>query len=300
MAKWTKSNIGRQDNKIVIVTGSNSGIGFHTAKMLALRGAKVIMACRNIEKTKIAAGKIYEQDKNADLEIIHLDLSDLASVRRLAAEINKRYDRLDILINNAGVLATPYKKTRDGFEWQFGINHLGHFALTGLLIDLLMKTNGSRVVTVTSIAHFRGTIHFDDLSGATWYGRMRAYRQSKLANLLFAYELQKRLKSSGSGTISVAAQPGISSTHIVWLPFPVNKLKNLVLMSAAKGSLSVLMAATEKNIRGGEYIGPSGVWHAYGYPSVLRSGKSSYDEALWAKLWKVSEQMTGISYLNVK
>lgn len=299
MAKWTKSNIGRQDNKTVIITGSNSGIGFHTAKMLALRGAKVIMACRNIEKTRIAAGKIYKQDKNAELEIIHLDLSDLASVRRFATEINKRYDRLDILINNAGVLATPYKKTSDGFEWQFGINHLGHFALTGLLIDLLMKTNDSRVVTVTSIAHFSGKIHFDDLSGATWYGRMRAYRQSKLANLLFAYELQKRLKRSASGTISVAAQPGISSTHIVWLPFPVNILKNLVLMSAAKGSLSVLMAATEKNIRGGEYIGPSGVWHIYGYPSVLRSGKSSYDEALWAKLWKVSEQMTGISYLDV-
>ncbi|MDT8402185.1 MAG: oxidoreductase [Bacteroidales bacterium] len=298
MAKWTEDNIPRLDNKNVIVTGANSGIGFQAAKKLALKGAKVIMACRNIEKATRAADRIVREDRGADLELMHLDLSSLASVSEFAEEYKGRYKKLDILINNAGVMATPLRKTDDCFEWQFGINHLGHFALTGHLLESITTAPGGRVVTLTSIAHFKGMIHFEDLSGASWYRRMEAYRQSKLANLLFAYELQKRLSLSGLHTISVAAHPGISATNIVWLPFPVNKFKNLVLMSASRGSLSVLMAATDKDIKGGEYIGPGGLWQFFGYPAVLKSSAQSHDEGLSEILWKVSEEMTGVKFLD--
>lgn len=298
MKKWTKNNIVRQDNKIVIITGANSGIGFQAARVLSSKGAKVIMACRNEVKAQKAVARIKGKYYKTDVEFMHLDLASLASVAMFASNFRKRYDRLDILINNAGVLATPLRKTAEGYELQFGINHLGHFALTGCLIELLNRTKGSRVVTVTSIAHFRGRIHFEDLSAESWYGRMRAYRQSKLANLVFAYELHRRLEKSGSATISVAAHPGICSTHIVWLPFPVNILKNLVLMSAYRGSLPILMAATEQDIRGGEYIGPSGVWQAFGHPAVLESGKMSHNRKLWERLWEVSGKMTGVTYLK--
>lgn len=298
MEKWNVDNIPRQDNKIVVITGANSGIGSQAARVLAAKGAKVIMACRNEKKARRAAKRILRKYASADLEIMHLDLASQESIRKFTDEFRIRFGRLDILINNAGVMAAPHRLTEDGFEWQFGINHLGHFALTGSLIDLLISNVGSRVVTVTSIAHLRGKIHFEDLSGGSWYGRMKAYRQSKLANLVFAYELQRRLEKSGSATISVAAHPGISSTHIVWLPFPVNILKNLVLMSAYRGSLPILMAATEQDIRGGEYIGPSGVWQAFGYPAVLESGKMSHNRKLWKRLWEVSEKITGVTYLE--
>jgi len=298
LAKWTEDNIPRLDNRNVIVTGANSGIGFQAAKKLALKGAKVIMACRNTEKATRAVDMILKKDKGADLEFMHLDLSSLDSVKGFADIYKGRYKKLDILINNAGVMATPFRKTRDGFEWQFGINHLGHFVLTGHLLESLTSTPGSRIVTVTSIAHFKGRIHFGDLSGGSWYRRMEAYRQSKLANLLFAYELQKRLGLAGSSTVSVAAHPGISATSIVWLPFPVNKLKDLVLMSASKGVLPVIMAATDAGIKGGEYIGPGGIWQSFGYPAVLKSSDQSHVEGLGEKLWKISEEMTGLKYLD--
>lgn len=282
--------------KTVIITGANSGIGFQLTRWLATGGARVIMACRNKRKAAVAAEKIRRIRADAELHIMHLDLASLESVKNFSREFSKKYNELDILVNNAGVMATPYRKTEDGFEWQFGINHLGHFALTGHLLDLLIRTGGSRVVTVTSIAHFKGEIHFDDLNGKGWYGRMAAYRQSKLANLLFAYELQKRLSETGHSTISVAAHPGLSSTNIVWLPFPLTLLKELVLMSAAKGSLPLLMAAAGESIKGGEYIGPAGIKQSYGYPAVLKSGKHSYDRAVWKRLWEVSEELTGVYY----
>lgn len=298
MTKWTEENIPSLDNKNVIVTGANSGIGFQAAKKLALKGARVIMACRNAEKAARAADMILKKDRGADVEYMHLDLSSLASVSKFAEEYKGRYKKLDILINNAGVMATPYRRTTDGFEWQFGINHLGHFALTGQLLESLNSTPGSRVVTVTSIAHFKGRIHFEDLSGGSWYHRMRSYRQSKLANLLFAYELQRRLTLAGSSAISVAAHPGISATSIVWLPFPVNILKDLVLMKASKGALPIVMAATDERIEGGEYLGPAGPMQSCGAPAILKSGRHSYDRHLWQKLWKVSEELTGINYLD--
>ncbi|MBN1388190.1 MAG: SDR family NAD(P)-dependent oxidoreductase [Bacteroidales bacterium] len=298
MAKWTEKDIAEQNNKTVIITGSNSGIGFQAAKVFALKGAKVVMASRNNQKSFRAIRKILRKYDKANLEYIHLDLASLDSIKKFVSEFRKKNDRLDVLINNAGVMATPHRKTRDGFEYQFGINHLGHFALTGHLIDLLMKTTGSRVVTVTSIAHFRGRMYFDDMEGDSWYSRMKGYRQSKLANLLFAYELQKRLRKSGSGTISVAAHPGISSTNIIWLPFPIAQLKSLVLMRASKGALSVLMAAADDKVRGGEYIGPGGLWQSFGYPAILKSSLQSYDKTLWERLWQVSEEMTGVKYLD--
>lgn len=298
LAKWTIDNIPCQDGKTVIITGANSGIGFQAARVLASKGAKVIMACRNDKKARMAAGKISGKHANADLEIMHLDLASLESIRKFTDEFRTRYERLDILINNAGVMASTHKMTEDGFEWQFAINHLGHFALTGHLIDLLISTADSRIVTVTSIAHFNGEIHFGDLSGESWYSRMNAYRQSKLANLVFAYELHRKLESSGSGTISIAAHPGVTTTKIIWLPFPVNVLKSLVLPSASRGAMPVMMAATDSGLRGGEYIGPSGLWQAFGYPAVLRSGKISHNRKLWRRLWEVSEEMTGIKYLK--
>lgn len=298
MAKWTVKNIDKQDNRTVIITGSNSGIGFQTAKVLALKGAKVIMACRNADKSFKAMKKILRKYNQANLEFIHLDLASMESVKMFTEEFKKKNERLDILVNNAGVMATPYRKTHEGFEYQFGINHLGHFALTGHLIDTLMSTSGSRVVTVTSIAHFRGNMHFYDMEGESWYNRMKGYRQSKLANLMFAYELQKRLRKSGSGTISMAAHPGIASTNIVWLPFPVAQLKHLVLMRASKGALPVLMAATDRTIKGGEYIGPGGLWQSFGYPAIRKSSPQSYDKTIWKRLWRISEEMTGLNYLD--
>lgn len=284
--------------KTVIITGANSGIGYGAALLMASGGACVIMACRNKEKAAVAAERIKKIKADAELHIMHLDLASLESVKHFSLQFREKHDKLDILINNAGVMATPFRKTSDGFERQFGVNHLGHFALTGRLIDILLSTAGSRVVTVTSIAHFKGHLHFDDLAGESWYRPMKAYRQSKLANLLFAYELQKRLSRMGATTLSVAAHPGLSSTNIVWLPFPLTLLKDLVLMSAARGSLPVLMAAAGEEIRGGEYIGPGGLRQSYGYPAVLSSSAESYDEDLWKKLWEVSEQMTGVRYLD--
>ncbi len=298
LVKWTKDNIPRQDDKTVIITGANSGIGFQMAGILASKGARVIMACRNSDKAGKAAEKIYSEYHDAKLELMQLDLSSLKSIREFAVDFKKKSGKLDVLINNAGVMATPYRKTGDGFEWQFGINHLGHFALTGLLLDMLAKTERSRVVMVTSIAHFNGKIHFDDLSGRSWYRKMTAYRQSKLADLLFAYELQKRLSANDLPVMSVAAHPGISSTNIVRLPFPLTLLKDLVLMSASKGALPVLMAATGTEIKGGEYIGPSCLWQTCGSPAVLRSSDHSYNRDLWAELWRVSEEMTGVYYLD--
>ncbi|MCD4769648.1 MAG: SDR family NAD(P)-dependent oxidoreductase, partial [Bacteroidales bacterium] len=213
-----------------------------------------------------------------------------------AGEFRSKYDTLDVLVNNAGVMATPFKLTNDGFEMQFGTNHLGHFLLTGLLLSTLMETAGSRVVTVTSIAHFNGIINFDDINSTKDYSRMKAYRQSKLANLLFTYELDRKLKQAKNGTISVAVHPGISSTNLVQLSPFLKRLEDMLLMTPAKGALPTVTGVADQGLSGGEYIGPAGFRQAYGFPALLLSGRNSCDEAISGRLWSLSEEMTGFKY----
>lgn len=285
-----------ESERIIIITGANSGIGYEACKIMAKSGARIVMACRNMGKAETAYKNIIGSYPDARLEIMELNLASQSSIKNFVREYRSKYSKLDILINNAGVMATPYKITEDGFELQFGTNHLGHFALTGLLMDLLLKTADSRVVNVSSIAHFNGTIHFEDLKAEKWYSPMKAYRQSKLANLLFSYELQRKFEESGSDSISVAVHPGISSTNIIELPAWLEKLKELLLMSAEKGALSTIKGATDPGLKGGEFIGPAGIRQMFGYPAVLKSDKSSYNREVWQRLWKVSEEMTGIEY----
>jgi NAD(P)-dependent dehydrogenase (short-subunit alcohol dehydrogenase family) len=282
--------------KIGIVTGSNSGIGFEAAKMLASGGMRIIMACRNEVKAKAACNEILDSYPEALVEYMHLDLSSQSSVKGFSSRFIERYKRLDLLVNNGGVMMGSHSLTEDGFEKLFGTNHLGHFTLTAMLINLLLASPGSRIVTVSSIAHFRGKINFDDINSLSGYSRAAAYRQSKLANLLFAYELDRRLKEKDKETISVAVHPGITSTNIVSLPFPIDKLKEAVLMSTVKGALPTMMGATDTQLKGGEFIGPSGFKQTRGFPSILRSGEHSYNRDLWLRLWELSEELTGIRF----
>ena len=214
MSKWTTKDIPDQSGKIAIVTGANSGIGFEAAKALAAKGAHVVMACRNMEKGEKAVDDIRAATPAAQLALKQLDLADLGSVRTFAADYQAQHSQLHMLINNAGVMALPYRTTEDGFEMQFGTNHLGHFALTGLLLPTLFATPGSRIVTVSSMAHQMGTIQFDDLGWEKSYSKWRAYGMSKLANLLFTYELQRKLTAAGADTIAVAVHPGYSATNL--------------------------------------------------------------------------------------
>jgi NAD(P)-dependent dehydrogenase (short-subunit alcohol dehydrogenase family) len=252
---WTTENIPDLGGKIAIVTGGNSGIGFETARALARKGVSVIVASRNLARGEVAAGRIRQEHLQADLSVMELDLADLSSVSRFADAFRLSFPRLDILVNNAGVMATPYGKTADGFEMQIGTNHLGHFALTGFLIDILMRTPGARIVTVSSFAHLFGRINFDDLNSENRYWRWMAYCQSKLANLLFAYELQRRLERAGSSAISVAAHPGYSATNLQD-DTEFRFLNSLFAQSPEMGALPVLYAATASDVEGGDFYGP--------------------------------------------
>ncbi len=294
--RWIDSNIGDQTGKNIIVTGANSGIGYETARILSQKGAMVVLGCRNLKRGEDAVKNILSENDKASVRLMSLDLSSQASIKQFVKEFRSEYRSLDILINNAGVMATPYSLTEDGYEWQFGTNHLGHFALTGLLNELLQRTSGSRVVVITSIAHYNGRINFNDLLYEQKYTRMGAYRRSKLANIFFAYELQRRFKKNYSDSISIAVHPGVSSTNIVKLPPFISRLKEMVLMSAAKGSLSILKGATDKDLSGGEYIGPSGFRESIGYPAILESSDQSHDRSFAKQLWSVSEELTGIKY----
>jgi NAD(P)-dependent dehydrogenase (short-subunit alcohol dehydrogenase family) len=292
---WTATDIPDQSGKVAIVTGANSGIGYDTARELAKKNATVIMACRNTEKGQAAAHSVVNEHPQAKVIVKQLDLSDLASVKGFAEDFRSEYNRLDMLINNAGVMAIPYGKTADGFERQFGTNHLGHFALTGLLIDLLLSTEGSRVVTISSTAHLMGSINFDDLNGEKSYFKWGAYGQSKLANLLFAYELQRRLAAAGSTTISVAAHPGYTATNLQSGTF-FKFLNPIFGQGQAMGALPTLYAATSPEVNGCDYIGPDGFMEQRGYPKKVRSNGSSHNEATARKLWQVSEEMTGVKF----
>ncbi len=300
---WSAADVPDQRGRVAVVTGANTGIGFHTAAVLAYRGAHVVLAVRNLEKGNAALSRIVAASPGADVTLQQLDLSSLDSVRSAAAALRSAYPRIDLLINNAGVMWTPRQVTADGFEMQFGTNHLGHFALTGLVLDRLLGVRGSRVVTVSSLGHrLRAGIHFDDLQWERRYDRVAAYGQAKLANLLFTYELQRRLAARPDAkTIALAAHPGGSNTELARnLPGIFQPLKAVLgpvlFQSPAMGALPTLRAATDPAAHGGQYYGPDGFLEQRGHPKVVQSSAQSHDEELQRRLWSVSEELTGVSF----
>ncbi|BBX64987.1 short-chain dehydrogenase [Mycobacterium saskatchewanense] len=300
---WSQADVPDQSGRIAVVTGANTGIGYHTAAVLAFRGAHVVLAVRDLEKGNAALSRIVAASPRADVTLQRLDLSSLDSVRSAAAALGEAYPRIDLLINNAGVMWTPKSTTEDGFELQFGTNHLGHFALTGLLLDHLLPVRDSRVVTVSSLGHrLRAAIHFDDLQWERRYDRIAAYGQSKLANLLFTYELQRRLAARPDAkTIAVAAHPGGSNTDLARnLPGVFQPLKAVLgpvlFQSPAMGALPTLRAATDPAVQGGQYYGPGGFLEQRGRPKLVESSAQSHDEELQGRLWAVSEELTGVRF----
>lgn len=294
---WTADRIDDLAGRVAIVTGANTGIGKETARVLAQKGARVVLACRSEERGKDALRDIREGTLAGAVELELLDLSSLASVRDFAERIKGRYERIDLLINNAGVMMPPASKTAEGFELQFGTNHLGHFALTGLLMDLILATGGSRVVTVSSEAHKWGEIAFDDLQWETRpYKKMAAYGQSKLANLIFAYELQRRLAAAGSGTRSLAAHPGWTGTDLQRNSSLFRFFNPMFAMKPWQGALPTLRAAADPDAAGGVFFGPHGFMGMRGYPVPGTSTAASHDEAVASRLWEVSVTLTGVAF----
>lgn len=306
---WTAKDMPDQSGRTVIVTGANSGLGFEATKAFTQRGAHVVMACRSLERANRARREIESMTTGASLTVLELNLGSQASIRQFATDFDSEFDRLDVLLNNAGVMMTPYSTTENGFELQFGVNHLGHFALTGLLLDHLLETEGeTRIVMQSSVAHRNGTgeIDFDDLNGRQSYGRFEAYAQSKLANLLFTYELDRRLRAIGTDTIAVAAHPGLSATELPdgdsemetsTIQKIYSKFVNTFLtQSAATGALPALYAATAANVDGGHYIGPDGFLEMRGKPTHVVSNATSYDHATARRLWDISEELTGVTF----
>ena len=304
MNKWTPKQIPSQQGRLAIVTGANSGIGFHTARYLARAGATVILACRNAEKGEAARAKIFAENSAAKVEVRSLDVADLDSVRRFAAEFLNEGKPLDLLVNNAGVMAIPERRsTPQGFEMQFGSNHLGHFALTGLLLPALLQQAGSRVVSVASIAHKGGVLNFDDLNAERSYDPRRAYQQSKLANLVFGLELERRLQAHSASTTSVIAHPGVAVTNIVSNGMGsglrarvVSVMFPLVAQSDDRGSWPTLFAATSPDAQGGHYYGPDGIAEIKGTPVEVKPKPQALDPIAGKRLWEASEMLTGVRY----
>jgi NAD(P)-dependent dehydrogenase (short-subunit alcohol dehydrogenase family) len=295
-ARWTTDDVPGQGGRLAVVTGANTGLGFETAQVLAARGASVVLAVRNVEKGKQAAARIAAAAPGATVTVQELDLSSLDSVRAAAAELRAGHPRIDLLICNAGVMYPPKQTTDDGFELQFGTNHLGHFALTGLLLERMLPVPGSRVVTVSSVGHrIQARINFDDLQWERSYSRVRAYGQSKLANLMFTYELQRRLSGAGT-TIAVAAHPGFAATELMRHTPVAAVVTPLFSQDAAMGALPVLRAATDPSVLGGQYYGPGGFLGLRGYPELAASSRRSHDEAVQRRLWAVSEELTGVTF----
>jgi NAD(P)-dependent dehydrogenase (short-subunit alcohol dehydrogenase family) len=299
-SKWTAADVPDQTGRFAIVTGANSGLGFDTAAVLADKGAHVVLAVRNLDKGNEAAERIRSKNPNAVVSLQELDLTSLDSVRNAADQLRADYPRIDLLINNAGVMYVPTRETtKDGFEMQFGTNHLGHFALTGQLLDNLLPVEGSRVVTVSSVGHrILARIHFDDLQLERKYNRVESYGQSKLSNLLFTYELQRRLAAKGTPTIAAAAHPGFADTELMrhmpsaipdflWRPFA---------QPADMGALPTLRAATDPSVQGGQYYGPDGIGETRGHPKVVKSSAQSHNEDIQRRLWTVSEELTGVTF----
>jgi NAD(P)-dependent dehydrogenase (short-subunit alcohol dehydrogenase family) len=294
-ANWTTDDILNVKGKVAVVTGGNSGLGKETARVLAQKGVEVILAVRSTDRGEDAAIEIRKEFPKSNVEVMKLDLSSLASVKSFAKEFLGRYEHLDFLINNAGVMVPPYTKTEDGFELQFGTNHLAHFALTGLLLPLLESTEDSRIVTISSVAHLTGDVNFHDLA---WeqrkYDAPKAYADSKIANLYFTYELARKLNKSSIRVL--AAHPGWTSTNLQknWRLFRL--LNPFFAQKPEMGALPTLRAATDPDAQSGDYFGPSGWQEVRGYPKKVASNKRSNDKEIAEKLWRASEKLTGIKY----
>ncbi|MGH1341883.1 MAG: oxidoreductase [Nannocystales bacterium] len=303
---WTEANIPDLAGKTIVITGANSGLGLETTHMLSGRGAHVVMACRTESKAEAAMKQVRAQHPKASVEFIPLNLADLASVRAFAASFQEAHAKLDVLINNAGVMALPRTETADGFEMQLGTNHFGHFALTGALMPRLLETPAARVVTVSSLMHKVGSMRFEDLHGKRAYDKWRAYSQSKLANLLFCYELDRRLRNADADVRSVAAHPGYSSTNLQGVGPKLAGAKltgrfyeftnRLVAQPARMGAMPSVFAAVGEPVGGGGFFGPQGLGQVRGYPVRVESNRASHDEVAAQRLWMMSIEATGETY----
>nr|ANV78961.1 short chain dehydrogenase [uncultured Candidatus Thalassoarchaea sp.] len=296
---WKIKMMENQTGKVAIITGSNTGIGYHMAYGLASKGANVVMACRNLEKASDSRNKILKDFPKANIKLYQLDLADLDNIKYFANKFINENDKLDILINNAGVMIPPYSKTKNNFELQFGTNHLGHFALTGLLLPLLEKNDNGRIITVSSIAHNPGIIDFNDLnSERKKYSKWGSYSQSKISNLCFAIELDRRLKAGGFSTISLASHPGYSNTELQRYSILWRILNVFFAMSAKRGAEATLFAATNQIATEYIYWGPTGIIEMRGRTGKAKINKKAQDKDTAKRLWSVSEEMTGVKFLS--
>lgn len=299
--KWEFNSVPSQSGKVAVVTGANTGLGYETALALAQKDAKVILACRNMHKAGRAQESILKAVPHAQVECRQVDLSSLASVDDFSLDFLKDHNQLDLLINNAGIMMPPFNLTEDGFESQMGANYFGHFLLTQRLLKPILNTPKSRIISLSSIAHKRGKIHFDDLQFKTKYSAFEAYAQSKLACLIYGIELQRRLEKTNSSTISLGAHPGISDTQLMQYLPAMMKLampffKPFLAQNADKGALPILRAALDTNAQGGEYYGPSHPREYKGYPVKVKARRKAYDETLAQQLWAISEDLTNCKY----
>ena len=302
---WTAQDIPNQTGKIVVITGANSGLGYESSKTFAEKGATVVMAVRSMNKGEKAKSDILKANPQASLDLMKLDVGDLSSVHEFADAFKTKYDRLDILVNNAGVMAIPRQETADGFEMQLGVNHLGHFALTGLLIDVIVNTPNARIHNVTSSANYTGTINFDDLMGEQSYGRWGAYGQSKLANVFFTFELQKRLSEAGYDTITNTSHPGVVYTNLQANSVAQSETKLEALLyrivepimaqDISMGVLPMLYGMTAEDAKGGAFYGPR-MFNMRGYPAEKKANKQAYDAEARKRFWQISEELTGVNY----
>lgn len=301
---WNLENMPDLTGKIIIVTGGNSGLGYESVKAFAMKGAEVVLASRSSDKGEEAKTEILKSNPNGKIKVMQLDLGDLESVRNFASAFKKSYSRLDVLLNNAGIMMTPYFTTKDGFEGQLGTNHLGHFALTGLLMDVVLNTKEARIVNVSSGAHNKGEMDFKNLQfeNGKDYSPMKSYGRSKLSNLLFTYELQRKLESAKKETIAVAAHPGVAMTNLArhmegkFLFKILTPLFKIMAQDPAMGALPQIRASVDPKVQAGEYYGPKGRNEMKGYPIVVQSNEASHNLSDAAALWVESEKLTGVKF----
>ncbi len=300
--RWSASDIPDLNGKVLVITGANSGIGFETARELARNGAETVLACRSPDRGQSALEALRAEIPDANVALMALDLASLASIERFCTEFAERYPRLDVLVNNAGIMGAPYGCTEDGFELQVGTNHLAHFALTGRLLGLLVGTSGARIVTVSSLTHRMGRIDRANLlHGKDEYSAWKAYFRSKLCNLLFAFELQRRFEVAGVSAISLAAHPGYTATNLGSAyasrrPWWRNWIRNAFIQGPEMGALPTLRAVADPAAIGGQYFGPRGLFEMRGYPVPVASSRASRDEAHARRVWDMSEDLTGVRY----